>query len=239
VGHNQGWVSVGIDHDTAEFATDSILSWWKHMGCKVYPETTELLIMADAGGSNSNRSRLWKVGMQRLANLTGLHIHVSHFPPGTSKWNKIEHRMFSFITLNWRGRPLVSYETIVHLIGNTKTRTGLKIKAKLTRRKYPKGIKISKSLTQKWPSSTSYQQIFMVTGTIHFYLGTTRIAQLIQTRDLTFLPMTRWASPLSEGRRTARGGESTNCQSEADKESLGSITPLLRQQRSECSDRAL
>lgn len=145
VGHNQGWVSVGIDHDTAEFAADSILSWWKHMGCKVYPEATELLIMADAGGSNSNRSRLWKVGMQRLADLTGLHIHVSHFPPGTSKWNKIEHRMFSFITLNWRGRPLVSYETIVHLIGNTKTRTGLKIKAKLTRRRYPKGIKIPNS----------------------------------------------------------------------------------------------
>jgi transposase len=112
VGHNQGWVSVGIDHDTAELATDSILSWWKHMGCKVYPEATELLIMADAGGSNSNRSRLWKVGIQRLADLTGLHIHVSHFPPGTSKWNKIEHRMFSFITQNWRGRPLVSYETI-------------------------------------------------------------------------------------------------------------------------------
>jgi len=145
VGHNQGGVSVGIDHDTAEFATDSILSWWKHMGGKVYPEATELLIMADAGGSNSNRSRLWKVGMQALADLTGLHIHVAHFPPGTSKWNKIEHRMFSFITLNWRGRPLVSYETIVHLIGNTKTRTGLKIKAKLTRRKYPKGIKISNS----------------------------------------------------------------------------------------------
>jgi hypothetical protein len=145
VGHNQGWVSVGIDHDTAEFATDSILSWWKHMGSKLYPEATELLIMADAGGSNSNRSRLWKVGMQALADLTGLHIHVSHFPPGTSKWNKIEHRMFSFITLNWRGRPLVSYETIVHLIGNTTTRTGLKIKAKLTRRKYPKGIKIPNS----------------------------------------------------------------------------------------------
>jgi transposase len=145
VGHNQGWVSVGIDHDTAEFATDSILSWWKHMGGKVYPEATELLIMADAGGSNRNRSRLWKVGMQALADLTGLHIHVSHFPPGTSKWNKIEHRMFSFITLNWRGRPLVSYETIVHLIGNTTTRTGLKIKAKLTRRKYPKGIKIPNS----------------------------------------------------------------------------------------------
>ena len=142
VGRNQGWVNVGIDHDTAEFATDSILSWWKHMGCKAYPEAAELLIMADAGGSNSHRSRLWKVGLQRLADLTGLHLHVSHFPPGTSKWNKIEHRMFSFITQNWRAKPLVSYETIIHLIGNTKTKTGLKIKAKLTRKKYPKGIKI-------------------------------------------------------------------------------------------------
>ena len=142
VGRNQGWVNVGIDHDTAEFATDSILSWWKHMGCKAYPEATRLLIMADAGGSNGNRSRLWKVGLQRLADLTGLHIHVSHFPPGTSKWNKIEHRMFSFITQNWRAQPLVSYETIVHLIGNTKTQMGLKIKAKLTRKKYPKGIKV-------------------------------------------------------------------------------------------------
>jgi hypothetical protein len=146
VGQNQGWVSVGIDHDTAEFAMDSILSWWKHMGCKTYPEATELLIMADAGGSNSSRSRLWKIGVQRLADLTGLQtIHVSHFPPGTSQWNKIEHRMFSFITQNWRGKPLVSYETIVHLIGSTKTSMGLKIKAKLTRRKYPTGAKISAS----------------------------------------------------------------------------------------------
>jgi Rhodopirellula transposase DDE domain len=146
VGQNQGWVSVGIDHDTAEFAMDSILSWWKHRGCKTYPEATELLIMADAGGSNSSRSRLWKIGVQGLADLTGLQkIHVSHFPPGTSKWNKIEHRMFSFITQNWRGKPLVSYETIVNLIGSTKTSTGLKIKAKLTRRKYPTGAKISAS----------------------------------------------------------------------------------------------
>lgn len=143
VGQNQGWVSVGLDHDTAEFAMDSILSWWKYMGSKTYPQATELLVLADAGGSNSSRSRLWKTSMQRLADLTGLHIHVSHFPPGTSKWNKIEHRMFSFITQNWRGRPLVSYQTIVSLIGHTRTRTGLKIKAKLTRRKYPKGIKVT------------------------------------------------------------------------------------------------
>ncbi|HEV3039785.1 MAG TPA: ISAzo13 family transposase [Candidatus Angelobacter sp.] len=142
LGRNQGWVSVGIDHDTAEFAVDSILAWWRHMGRKTYPQATELLITADAGGSNANRSKLWKVGLQRLANLTGLHIHVSHFPPGTSKWNKIEHRMFSFISKNWRGRPLVSYQTVVDLIANTKTRTGLKIKAKLTRRTYPIGMKV-------------------------------------------------------------------------------------------------
>ena len=142
LGRNQGWVSVGIDHDTAEFAVDSILSWWRHMGRKTYPQARELLIMADAGGSNASRSKLWKVGLQRLANLTGLHIHVSHFPPGTSKWNKIEHRMFSFISKNWRGRPLVSYQTVVDLIANTKTGTGLKIKAKLTRRTYPTGMKV-------------------------------------------------------------------------------------------------
>ena len=145
VGRNEGWVSVGIDHDTAEFAIDSILAWWKHMGRKTYSEATELLIMADAGGSNARRSRLWKVGLQRLSNLTGLHLHVSHFPPGTSKWNKIEHRMFSFITQNWRARPLVSYQTVVDLISNTKTKAGLKIKAKLTQRTYPTGVEISAS----------------------------------------------------------------------------------------------
>lgn len=143
IGRNQGWVSVGIDHDTAEFAVDSILSWWRYMGRKLYPQATQLLVMADSGGSNASRSKLWKVGLQRLANLTGLQIQVSHFPPGTSKWNKIEHRMFAFISKNWRGRPLVSYETILHLIAHTKTKTGLKIKAKLTRKTYPTGVKVS------------------------------------------------------------------------------------------------
>lgn len=140
---NSGWVSVGIDHDTSEFAIDSILSWWKNMGCKSYPEAGELLILADGGGSNGSRSRLWKMGIQRLADTTGLGIHVSHFPPGTSKWNKIEHRMFAFITQNWRGRPLVSYETIINLIGNTTTTSGLRIKAKLNRRKYKTGLKVT------------------------------------------------------------------------------------------------
>jgi transposase len=143
VGRNEGWVSVGIDHDTAEFAVDSILAWWKNMGRKAYPSATKLLIMADAGGSNASRSRLWKAGLQRLANLTGLDLHMSHFPPGTSKWNKIEHRMFSFITQNWRARPLVSYQTIIDLIAKTRTTTGLKIKAKLTQRTYPTGVEIS------------------------------------------------------------------------------------------------
>jgi len=140
---NSGWVSVGIDHDTSEFAIDSILSWWKNMGSKSYPQATDLLILADGGGSNGSRSRLWKMGVQRLANTTGLGIHVSHFPPGTSKWNKIEHRMFAFITQNWRGRPLVSHETIINLIGNTTTTSGLRIKAKLNRRKYKTGLKVS------------------------------------------------------------------------------------------------
>ena len=143
LGRNEGWVSVGIDHDTTEFAIDSILAWWKYMGCKVYPKAAKLLIMADAGGSNASRSRLWKVGLQHLANLTGLHIQIAHFPPGTSKWNKIEHRMFSFITQNWRARPLISYQTIIDLIANTRTTTGLKIKAKLTQRTCPTGVEIS------------------------------------------------------------------------------------------------
>jgi len=145
VGRNQGWVSVGIDHDTAEFAIDSILAWWKYMGSKTYSKATKLLIMADSGGSNANRSRLWKAGLQRLANLTGLQLHVSHFPPGTSKWNKIEHRMFSFITQNWRAAPLISYQTIVPLIASTKTTAGLKIKAMLTRKTYPTGIEVPDS----------------------------------------------------------------------------------------------
>lgn len=146
---NSGWVSVGIDHDTADFAVDSILSWWKHMGSQAYPEAGELLICADSGGSNSSRSRLWKLGLQRLADTIGLPINVCHLPPGTSKWNKIEHRMFSFITQNWRGQPLVSHETVVNLIGNTTTTTGLRIKAKLNRKKYQLGVKVSNAELSK------------------------------------------------------------------------------------------
>src|SRR5208283_3553083 len=129
IGRNEGWVSVGIDHDTAEFATASIERWWREMGKKRYPKATSLMITADAGGSNSSRTRLWKISLQKLADTTGLSLHVSHFPPGTSKWNKIEHRLFCFITMNWRGRPLTSYQVIVNLIANTTTETGLTVRA--------------------------------------------------------------------------------------------------------------
>ena len=140
---NEGWVSVGIDHDTAQFAVQAIGRWWQKMGRKRYSHARALLITADGRGSNGSRCRLWKVALQSLAARLGLPIHVCHFPPGTSKWNKIEHRMFSHITQNWRGRPLVSHEVIVKLIANTTTRAGLKIRAELDRGKYPTGIKIT------------------------------------------------------------------------------------------------
>lgn len=134
---NEGWVSVGIDHDTARFAIASIKRWWKKMGRKRYPQAKELLITADCGGSNSSRTRLWKVALQELADELGLRLTVCHFPPGTSKWNKIEHRMFCHITRNWRGRPLSDYAAIVQLIGNTRTATGLKICSELDEHTYP------------------------------------------------------------------------------------------------------
>jgi hypothetical protein len=140
---NVGWVSVGTDHDTAEFAVESIRRWWSKMGSACYPQATDLLITADGGGSNGYRVRLWKVALQALANETDLTVRVCHFPPGTSKWNKIEHRMFSFISLNWRGKPLVSHEVVVNLIGNTRTTTGLSIQAELDTAQYPKGVKVS------------------------------------------------------------------------------------------------
>jgi len=133
---NEGWVNVGIDHDTAEFAVQSIRRWWGRMGRYAYPDATELFITADAGGSNGHRTRLWKVELQKFAQDTGLRVTVAHYPPGTSKWNKIEHRMFSFITHNWRGRPLLSVQTVVNLIANTTTSTGLRIKAALDTRSY-------------------------------------------------------------------------------------------------------
>ena len=136
---NTGWVSVGIDHDTATFAVETVRRWWRYMGSKVYPRAKRLLITADGGGSNGSRCRLWKVELQQRADEIGLHISVCHFPPGTSKWNKIEHRMFCYITENWRGRPLVSREVVVNLIGHTTTKTGLAIRSELDENHYPTG----------------------------------------------------------------------------------------------------
>src|SRR4051794_5387037 len=141
---NAGWVSVGTDHDTSAFAVESIRRWWGSMGRAQYPEAKRLLITADGGGSNGSRVRLWKLELQRLASETGLRISVCHFPPGTSKWNKIEHRLFSFISQNWRARPLVSHEVVINLIAATTTETGLKVSCELDRNSYPSGIKVSK-----------------------------------------------------------------------------------------------
>jgi len=140
---NAGWVSVGTDHDTAAFAVQTIRTWWQRAGQDAYPDATRLLICADGGGSNGYRTRLWKTELAALAAETGLQITVCHFPPGTSKWNKIEHRLFSQISMNWRGRPLTSHEVIVSLIANTRTRTGLTVAAELDQGDYPKGIKIT------------------------------------------------------------------------------------------------
>jgi Rhodopirellula transposase DDE domain len=141
--YNEGWVSVGIDHNTAPFATETIRRWWREMGAPLYPDADRLLVTADAGGSNGYRCRLWKVALQGLADTLGLRIAVCHFPPGTSKWNKIEHRMFCHITKNWRGRPLLSHAVVVNLIGDTKTKAGLHIEAELDTNAYATGIEVS------------------------------------------------------------------------------------------------
>jgi hypothetical protein len=140
---NRGWVTVGIDHDTASFAVNTILRWWKEMGSKNYPRAKSLLIVADSGGSNGSRVRLWKWELQRLSDASHLKVHVCHLPPGTSKWNKIEHRLFSFISRNWRGQPLLTHATIVKLIAGTRTSTGLKVRCILDRRRYPNKVRIS------------------------------------------------------------------------------------------------
>jgi hypothetical protein len=145
---NEAWVSVGIDHDTAEFAVNSLLSWWRQMGKRAYGTATELLVTADGGGSNASRSRLWKAKLQEFADKTGLAVTVCHFPPGTSKWNKIEHRLFSQITQNWRGRPLVSHDTVVNLIANTSTTTGLRVRAKVDSSSYETGKKVPQEVMQ-------------------------------------------------------------------------------------------
>ena len=143
LGRNVGWVSVGVDHDTAAFAVESIRRWWRWMGRQSYPQAKRLLITADSGGSNGARVRLWKWELQQLATETSLEISVCHFPPGTSKWNKIEHRLFSFISQNWRGKPLISHEVIIDLIAATTTATGLAVKSKLDTNVYPAGLKVS------------------------------------------------------------------------------------------------
>jgi hypothetical protein len=141
--HNIGWVNVGIDHDTSAFAVESIRRWWHSMGKELYPKAKHLMVTADGGGSNGCRIKLWKVELQKLADEMGLSIQVCHFPPGTSKWNKIEHRLFSFISQNWRGKPLISYEVIVKLIAATTNRVGLKVECQLDTNLYPKAIKVS------------------------------------------------------------------------------------------------
>ncbi|MBA3358389.1 MAG: ISAzo13 family transposase [Thermoleophilaceae bacterium] len=143
VAEDAGWVSVGIDSDTAQFAVASIRGWWRHLGHERYPDATSLTITADCGGSNGNRTRLWKTELLRLADEIGLAIRVCHFPPGTSKWNKIEHRLFSFISMNWRAKPLISRQVVIDLINATTTRTGLEVFARLDEHSYPKGIKVS------------------------------------------------------------------------------------------------
>lgn len=143
IGNNSGWVNVGITADTAEFAVASIRYWWQYIGSKRYPKATKILICADAGGSNSYRSRLWKKEIQDLADSKQLEIVICHFPPGTSKWNKIEHRLFSFISINWRGKPLTTYQVIINLITATKTTTGLIVKARLDKKTYKKGKKVA------------------------------------------------------------------------------------------------
>lgn len=149
IAQNEGWVSVGISHDTAEFAVSSISTWWNKMGKENYPQANKLYINADGGGSNGSRNRLWKVMLQQFAQDTGLEIRVSHFPPGTSKWNKIEHRLFSFITMNWRAKPLVSLQTIVSLIASTTTKTGLKVKAAADDKTYQTAIKVTEEQMKK------------------------------------------------------------------------------------------
>jgi hypothetical protein len=155
---NVGWVSVGLTHDTASFAVATIRRWWRHMGQRAYPRARSVLITADSGGSNGARVRLWKWELQRLANETGLTIRVCHLPPGTSKWNKIEHRLFSFISQNWRGHPLLTHATIVNLIGSTRTEGGLKVRCMLDRRVYPTKVKISE---------TQMRTIHLIPDTFH------------------------------------------------------------------------
>ena len=168
IGQNAGWVNVGIDHDTAAFAVESIRRWWQTVGTSVYPNATRLLITADCGGSNGYRVRLWKLELQRLGDETGLALSVSHFPPGTSKWNKIEHRLFSFITQNWRGKPLISYQVIIDLIAATTTTKGLTMRSVLDENTYEKGRTVS---DEERPPSTSSPMPSTGNGTTPSFRG--------------------------------------------------------------------
>jgi hypothetical protein len=154
---NMGFVNIGTDHDTASFAVASIRKWWKSQGRRIYPQTKRILITADSGGSNGARLRLWKWELQRLADELRLPISVCHFPPGTSKWNKVEHRLFSFISQNWRGKPLADYETVVKLISRTTTAAGLKVSCRLDKRRYPVGRKVTK---QEFDSISLHRNVF-------------------------------------------------------------------------------
>jgi hypothetical protein len=204
---DEGWVGVGITSDTAQFAANSILSWWEHLGRQRYPNATTLTITADCRGSNNPRTRLWRHELQRLATTTGLSIRVCHFPPGTSKWNKIEHRMFSFVSLNWRGKPLESLEVIINLIAATKTSTGLKLYARLDERQYERGTEISDdqlaavnitrhsfhgelelhhhTLTPSHPHSLSREPL-------HSFSGQSRARGMILVSAFKRLPRRRW-----------------------------------------------
>src|SRR5207253_5638176 len=162
VGRNAGWVTVGQDHDTASFAVATLRRWWQAVGAQAYPHADRLLICVDGGGSNGSRLRLWKVELQRFATDTGLQVTVCHLPPGTSKWNKIEHRLFAHISMNWRGRPLVSYEVVLHLIGATTTRSGLRVQAELDSARYPTKVKCP---MLRWHGSRSCRTPFTATGT--------------------------------------------------------------------------
>jgi hypothetical protein len=150
IGNNRGWVTVGVSSDTASFAVSTIRGWWEEEGKSLYPSSKRLYINADGGGSNGSRNRLWKDELQHFSNQSNLEIHVSHFPPGTSKWNKIEHRLFAYISKNWRAKPLTSLLVILNLIGETTTTTGLQVKANLDEKTYPTGIKITDEQTEKW-----------------------------------------------------------------------------------------
>jgi hypothetical protein len=173
VGANAGWVSVGVDHDTAAFAVNAIRTWWDKVGRTAYPDATELLITADCGGSNGNRVRLWKTELAFFAEQTGLTIRLCHLPPGTSKWNRIEHKLFSFISMNWRGRPLTSHEVIVNTISATTTTTGLTVQAELDTAAYPKGVKISDRVMKELEKTRITRHVFRPDWNYTVHPGTT------------------------------------------------------------------